>query len=285
MTYNDDSHPALPQPRQLPLSCLCAEAGSGTAGSVAPGATLTLHLSMSITGSSIVPFSGEKQFAAASSLAGAFSIIIGSGSVQILSSSQVCPESVLVPAEHATHVASVALQGTARSDHAALGHAHAKQCLWLNVRLLWCRSVRKVQRLQLLAAGFRTVLGIELCCRWALDRGTVETANAVQHSCNRVPVMLELCCMSKLMPALSLVPGAARQLALPASSTSKPCPCTCLGSSCKAGTGCDACCQRQTQSRPASPSLDRQVASQGPTQLLAWTQPCRLCRPPVMDSW
>ena len=73
----------------IQMLAICA-AGSGTAGSVAPGATLTLHLSMTMTGSSIIPFTGEKQFAAASSLAGAFSIIIGSGSVQILSSTQVC---------------------------------------------------------------------------------------------------------------------------------------------------------------------------------------------------
>ena len=61
----------------------------GTAGTVAAGPTLTLHLDMIITGPSILPFGGDQQFAAASSLAGAFSIIIGSGSVQILSSSQV----------------------------------------------------------------------------------------------------------------------------------------------------------------------------------------------------
>ena len=63
----------------------------GTAGTVAAGPTLTLDLGMVITGSSILPFDGAAQFAAASSLAGAFSIILGNGSVQILSSSPVSP--------------------------------------------------------------------------------------------------------------------------------------------------------------------------------------------------
>ena len=59
---------------------------------MATGPTLTLNLNMNILGDSIVPFTGDKQYAAASSLAGAFSIIIGAGSVQILASSQVsCP--------------------------------------------------------------------------------------------------------------------------------------------------------------------------------------------------
>lgn len=61
-----------------------------SAGSVTGSApTVTLNLAMQIDGSTIVPFNAQAQFAAASSMAAVFSIITGTGAVQILSYDEV----------------------------------------------------------------------------------------------------------------------------------------------------------------------------------------------------
>ena len=87
------------------------------------GPTLTLHLNMIITGASIVPFNGVQQFAAASSLAGAFSIILGNGSVQILSSSQArgCPLGAGCEVEPRPAPADAAALSPACAVHACAG--------------------------------------------------------------------------------------------------------------------------------------------------------------------
>ena len=94
------------------------------------------------------------------------------------------------------------------------------------------------------------------------------------------------------MPMLSLVPDAASQLALPASSTSLPCSCAALRSAAaalaepaQADRVCDASWQQQAQPHPDHSSLDRRAAPQVPALLLDWTKPCRLRRPRGRDSW
>ena len=63
---------------------------STTAGSVSgDDHPVTMNMGVEIIGQSLVPFNAQAQFAAASSMAAVFSIIIGTGAVQILNFTEV----------------------------------------------------------------------------------------------------------------------------------------------------------------------------------------------------
>ena len=81
-----------PPPANGPQPVPEAPPPSASAAPVSPSSTepyIILNLGMRIFGQQMLPFTPELQYTIASSLAAVFSIIVGSGSVQLLSSSPV----------------------------------------------------------------------------------------------------------------------------------------------------------------------------------------------------